>query len=514
MKTEEIALSRVSENEANPRTITEANFQKLVKSILVFPKMLQLRPIVVDETYKALGGNMRTRALCHIVSMTPEAIMDVLDTDQRLTDAEKLAIANYWSQWQEQPTATIVKASDLTEAQKKEFIIKDNVGFGDWDVDTLNNQWNTDLLKDWGIQDWQLQGWMSADSLKNGELGDIDETGKKSIGNVEMRFLIPPFSVLDTRQGRWQKRKKYWLDMGIVSEKGRRSELTYQKSMQTPFVYSIRNKLREKNGKDLSWQEIEQYCKDNNISFLSGTSVFDPVLCECAYRWFMPKGGKFILDPFCGGSVRGIVASKCGFEYFGRDLREEQIEANLANVNEVCSDDELKPEYSCGDSQYIGDVYEEGKADLIFSCPPYADLEVYSKDEADISNMPYPKFLEVYRKIIEETCKCLHENRFAVWVVSEVRGKDGEYYNLVADTIKAFKDAGLKYYNEMILVNQVSSLAMRVTAQFQKSRKIGRTHQNVLVFFKGDLNRIVGGYDELDLSYLQEEMEEVKIENE
>lgn len=128
--------------------------------------------------------------------------------------------------------------------------------------------------------------------------------------------------------------------------------------------------------------------------------------------------------------------------------------------------------------------------------------------------MPYPKFLEVYRKIIEETCKCLHENRFAVWVVSEVRGKDGEYYNLVADTIKAFKDAGLKYYNEMILVNQVSSLAIRVTAQFQKSRKIGRVHQNVLVFFKGDLNRIVGGYDELDLSYLQEEMEEQNAENE
>ena len=158
MKTEEIALSRVSENEANPRTITETNFQKLVKSILVFPKMLQLRPIVVDETYKALGGNMRTRALCHIVSMTPEAIMDVLDTDQRLTDAEKLAIANYWSQWQEQPTATIVNATDLTEAQKKEFIIKDNVGFGDWDTNMLANAWNTDLLKDWGMEDWQLAG--------------------------------------------------------------------------------------------------------------------------------------------------------------------------------------------------------------------------------------------------------------------------------------------------------------------------------------------------------------------
>lgn len=179
MKTEEIALSRVSENEANPRTITEANFQKLVKSILVFPKMLQLRPIVVDETYKALGGNMRTRALCHIVSMTPEAIMDVLDTDQRLTDAEKLAIASYWSQWKEQPTASIVKASDLTESQKKEFIIKDNAGFGDWDTDALANQWNTDILKDWGIQDWQLQGWMSPDSLKNGEQADEDQKEAK-----------------------------------------------------------------------------------------------------------------------------------------------------------------------------------------------------------------------------------------------------------------------------------------------------------------------------------------------
>lgn len=174
MKTEEIALSRVSENEANPRTITEANFQKLVKSILVFPKMLQLRPIVVDETYKALGGNMRTRALCHIVSMTPEAIMDVLDTDQRLTDAEKLAIANYWSQWKEQPTATIVKALDLTEGQKKEFIIKDNAGFGDWDTNALANQWNTDLLKDWGVE-----------SFNNYDISGFFDEDDKSIGNEE-----------------------------------------------------------------------------------------------------------------------------------------------------------------------------------------------------------------------------------------------------------------------------------------------------------------------------------------
>ena len=184
MKTEEIKLSQITENAGNPRTITETNFQKLVKSILVFPKMLQLRPIVVDETYKALGGNMRTRALCHIVSMTPEAIMDVLDTDQRLTDAEKLAIANYWSQWKEQPTATIVKASDLTERQKKEFVIKDNVGFGDWDTDILANEWDTDALKDWGMEDWQLEGKNPAEE----ENGGADDN---SDNNYERKIVAP-----------------------------------------------------------------------------------------------------------------------------------------------------------------------------------------------------------------------------------------------------------------------------------------------------------------------------------
>ena len=190
MKTEEIALSRVSENDANPRTITSGNFQKLVKSILVFPKMLELRPVVVDETFKALGGNMRTRALRHIVSMSPENIMDVLDTDKRLTDADKLAIANYWSQWKEQPTATIVKASDLTDAQKKEFVIKDNVGFGDWDTDMLNNQWDAEALLDWGMEQWQIMGSAANDS-------ETDKGDEDSEDNYERKIVPPTYEPQD-----------------------------------------------------------------------------------------------------------------------------------------------------------------------------------------------------------------------------------------------------------------------------------------------------------------------------
>lgn len=175
MKTEEIALSRVVENEENPRTITTEKFQKLVKSLLVFPRMLTLRPIVVDETMTVLGGNMRLRALKHIVSMDWDNLRFTISEGEKFTQGEVDALLKYWEGWRKKPVATIVNATDLTEAQKKEFIIKDNVGFGDWDTNMLANEWDTDLLKNWGIQDWQLQGWMSPDSLKNGEQTDEDQ---------------------------------------------------------------------------------------------------------------------------------------------------------------------------------------------------------------------------------------------------------------------------------------------------------------------------------------------------
>lgn len=173
MQTEEIALSRIAENKDNPRSITTDKFQKLVKSLLVFPSMLTLRPIVVDNTMSVLGGNMRLRALKHIVGMDKDTLrLTIADENNKFTQGEVDALVGYWMCWRKKPVATIINADDLTERQKREFIIKDNVGFGDWDTDMLANQWDTDMLKDWGMEDWQLQGWASADDLKNGEQGD------------------------------------------------------------------------------------------------------------------------------------------------------------------------------------------------------------------------------------------------------------------------------------------------------------------------------------------------------
>lgn len=218
----------------------------------------------------------------------------------------------------------------------------------------------------------------------------------------------------------------------------------------------------------------------------TGTSIFDPVLCELSYRWFCPPGGT-ILDPFAGGSVRGIVASRLGRPYVGVELRPEQVEANRLQAAMICAPDDPAPRWIEGDSRQIGELAgPEPMADFVFSCPPYADLEVYSEDPRDLSTLGYAAFVEAYREIIRATCALLKPNRFAAFIVGEVRGPDGNYYGFVPDTIAAFRDAGLGYYNEGILVTQAGSLPIRAGKQFEATRKLGKTHQNALVFVKGD----------------------------
>ncbi len=226
-----------------------------------------------------------------------------------------------------------------------------------------------------------------------------------------------------------------------------------------------------------------QTCQDNEQA---GISIFDPTLCELVYRWFSPVGG-IVLDPFAGGSVRGIVASKLDRQYVGCELRNEQVEANRVQAAAICTDPQ--PVWACGDSKEIEQYCKGVEADLIFSCPPYADLEVYSDDPKDISTMPYDDFIEAYREIIAASCRMLKDDRFACFVVGDVRDKRGNYRNFVSHTIRAFLDAGLFLYNEAILVTAVGSLPIRAGRTFAASRKLGKTHQNILVFVKGDGKR-------------------------
>ena len=158
IQVEEIKLSRVKTNKENPRTITTDKFNKLVNSILVFPKMLQLRPIVVDGKMTALGGNMRNEALRAIAKMRPEDIAvrlsGIADFVKR-TQGERAALVEYWGKWLDNPTAIIVRADSLSEQEREQFIIKDNVSFGTWNYDALSSKWDSSLLNDWGMDVWQ-----------------------------------------------------------------------------------------------------------------------------------------------------------------------------------------------------------------------------------------------------------------------------------------------------------------------------------------------------------------------
>lgn len=236
-----------------------------------------------------------------------------------------------------------------------------------------------------------------------------------------------------------------------------------------------------------------------------GTSIFDPVLCELIYRWFCIENGN-ILDPFAGGSVRGIVASKLGYNYWGNDLSERQIKANYDNATEILIDGEVLPNWTTGDSLEIDKINKGYTADLIFSCPPYFDLEVYSDDKNDLSNMDYISFIEKYYMIIDKSCKMLNNNRFAVFVVGDIRDKNGFYRNFVSDTINGFSLSGLKLYNEIILINMAGSLPIRTTKQFNSGRKVGKMHQNVLVFYKGDVKKIKDNFIKLDFTQIEDEI--------
>lgn len=289
-------------------------------------------------------------------------------------------------------------------------------------------------------------------------MNNTDLFGKPIINNPLLRnkFIEPPFSVLDTKSGNWLKRKKQWQKLGIKSEIGRNKKLTFTGADFNPV--SGNNK------------------RFNNLS----SSIFDPALCELIYHWFCKENGD-ILDPFAGGSVRGIVANYMNYNYTGIELRPEQVESNREqslNILEVNN----QPQWYVGDSNKILNDFNK-EFDFIFSCPPYANLEVYSELEGDISNMNYNDFLINYESIISKSCKLLKKDGYACFVVGEVRDKKGNYIGFVPDTIKAFQKCGMKFYNDCILLQQLGTASLRANNNM-KYKKLVKVHQNILIFKK------------------------------
>ena len=268
------------------------------------------------------------------------------------------------------------------------------------------------------------------------------------------KWQEPPFTRLDAVSGSWQKRKQKWLRTGIKSELGREGALCLAQGL---------NAL------------------DPRQSY-TGTSVFDPVLCELMYKWFCPENGE-ILDPFAGGSVRGIVSNYLGYKYTGIELRKIQVDHNREQAMDLL-DITNQPNWYVGDSNEVLNGFNK-EFDFVFSCPPYMNLEVYSELPNDLSNMNDNDFIKVYESIIDKTCKLLKRGGMACFVVGDVRDKKGYYKDFITITKLAFYKSRLKLYNEAILLeNGLNTAAMRADRQFNSGKKLVKVHQNILIFKK------------------------------
>jgi DNA modification methylase len=304
------------------------------------------------------------------------------------------------------------------------------------------------------------------------------KTEKSSLPSnlLKDKYIVPPFSILNTISSNWQQRKDKWEQLGLNSADGRDIGRHNAVPVNT---FSARGK---------------------NAKTPESISTFDPLLCEIVYKWFS-KEGYSVIDPFAGGSVRGIVAGCLNRNYIGVDLSEDQIIANWEQLNGIqskYSNIEGDIDWIIADSFNLTTAVRrvtDKEFDLLFTCPPYYNLEVYSKDPNDLSNLKtYDEFIARLGYILGQGIDLLKENSFAVIVVSEIRSKSGEYYGFVPDVINIFRNKGVKYYNEIILENNIGSLPIRAPKYFDQSRKIGKHHQNILVFYKGELSEIEEKY--------------------
>ena len=368
----------------------------------------------------------------------------------RLLAAQKLGL-------KEVPCITAVGWSD---AQKKAYVIADNkLG--------LNAGWDETLLKiefkELGDLNFNLEKTgFSLDELAK-LFDDKDEKYSDGVsGSMVENYGEPPFSVLDTRKGTWLERKRKWRT--LIGDEGETREDTLA------------------NGGMLG---------DVN----NGVSLLDPVLAEIIVTWFGKKDG-FVFDPFAGDTVFGFVAGSIGMQFAGIELRKEQADLNQKR----CDEANLPCVYYNDTSENMDNYIEDESVDLIFSCPPYADLEVYSDDPNDLSNMSHDNFFVIYKKILQNTFAKLKENRFAVIVMGEVRGKGGSYIGTIPNTINIMEDAGYEYYNEIILVNSAGTLPLRAGKAMQASRKVGKMHQNILVFIKGDAKKAANYLGEIKIN--------------
>lgn len=448
MEIEKIKITDIKPAEYNPRNISSEELKKLENSISTFGLV---DPIIINlKNNKIIGGHQRYEVLInqHMLDNDFYGELNLIrmgdigwiftETDLTLEDEDhekalNLALNKISGEWDFEKLGEI-----LDELTINDFNIE-LTGFDELEIE-LNN-YNID------------EDYTETEDNDTKPIGDLIEkyagennTGEE--GSLKRDYIQPPFSILKGNSGDWLELKK-----------------------------ELKEKINDNT-------ETRENLVDDNF----GTSLFDPVLALLMITWFTPTGPNNIFDCFSGDSTIGSIASMLEHTFTGIELRQEQVDLNNTRLYNKES------KYICDDGQNVLNHIQENSQDLLFSCPPYYDLEVYSDMPNDASNQEtYEEFIEILKKAFTDSAKCLKEDRFAVIVTANIRDKQGFYYPMVHDITKIFKEAGLHLYNDMVLADPIGSAALRARKHF-RNRKVVKVHQNILVFYKGNPQNIKNNY--------------------
>ncbi|OIS05318.1 hypothetical protein BHG00_09820 [Corynebacterium ulcerans] len=402
---------------------------------------------------------------------------------------------------------------DVDDQRATKIVLADNrtAELGDYDTDALVALLETvdDDLDGTGYDYDDLSELLeTTDGTLPGDEGNIDDGTDTSdddddsgqAATLSERFGVPPVTVINTRSGEWQGRKRAWTAKGIASFEGRRDKMIYTHGANLySNWFDIKSKAR-KTHPDITDKEIAENYQDQLKPFTngSGTSTFDPVLAELLLAWFSKRDDR-VLDPWAGGSVRGIVSAAVGRQYVGHELRPEQVEEN---TNQWGTYDQTEcahpPQWITGDSRDTMRHHPAGAFDMIIGCPPYYDLETYSDDPSDLSTLTTEEFDEAMANTLRIADKALANDRFAAFVIGPVRDKHGALRDMKRCMINA-APTGWSYVNDMVLVNPMGTAQLRAARSFTSTRTLTRVHQDIVIFAKGDRKRAAERLGDVEL---------------
>ena len=308
--------------------------------------------------------------------------------------------------------------------------------------------------------------------------GNLDQVRMKRLAHATMT------NTWNSTKGDWLRMKKEWNEKlesagekyGIKNPKFASRDGCWQGSSGMANVVMAKQTV-----------EDNKIVSDTSKTLNGNASVLDPVACEVIVRFFMPKNGRRVYNPFGGGVQMGFVAGSYGYEYISSEIRQNQCDAN----NAICQDLNSAKWIQSDSTKYM----PEEKVDLCFSCPPYYKVEEYldydgKSPEGELNSMPsYEVFRDMlfagYKKAIE----ALNDNCFFVVMTGDSRDSKGAYYGCEAEHELFFKEQGLHIYNKIVYLEcEFTRLAQaKVTLN---TRKFPKREQKILVFYKGDISKI------------------------